>query len=97
MVRLKLLPTIAFRDELRSEYRFIKRDNLKAAEQVRNRIISAMQRLRDFPQSGRAWRIPGKWELVIAGLPYIVVYMIENDQVVILSLFHTSREIPHAE
>jgi toxin ParE1/3/4 len=91
---MKLILSTPFRDELRHEFLFIKAMNPRAAQTVRDRIMQAVQQLKRFPQSGRSWRRPGKWELVIPGLPYLVIYMLEKDAVVVLSLFHTSREIP---
>jgi plasmid stabilization system protein ParE len=94
---MKLVLTVPFRDELRHEFQFIKVANPRAAEMVRTRIMQAVQRLKQFPESGRAWRRPGKWELVIPGIPYLVIYKLEEDEVVILSLFHTSRDAPHVQ
>jgi toxin ParE1/3/4 len=92
---VKLRLSQRFRDDLRQEYQFIRQANPAAARVVRDRIIKAIQRLKRFPESGRAWRLAGSRELVIAGLPYIVIYMVDDDAVVVLSLFHESREVPH--
>jgi toxin ParE1/3/4 len=89
---MKLVLSERFRNELRRDYLFIRERNPQAAVSVRDRIMSSIRHLKRFPQSGRSWRIPGKWELVVPGLPYIVIYEIESDAVVILSLFHTSRD-----
>ncbi len=92
---MKLVLSHRFRDELRREYGFIREVNPAAAQVVRERIIKAVQRLKRFPESGRAWRLAGCRELVIAGLPYIVIYVVEDDTVVAVSLFHASRQAPH--
>ncbi len=84
-----------FRQELRSEYRFLRELNPEAARVVRQRIIKAISRLKQFPQSGRAWRLTGCRELVLPGLPYIIIYRIEDDTVTVASLFHASREVRH--
>jgi toxin ParE1/3/4 len=89
---MKLVWTERFRNALHCEYDFIRQRNPHAAEQVPDRIIGACRRLSEFPQSGRSWRLPGTLELVIPGLPYIVVYSIKRDEVLILNLFHTSRK-----
>jgi addiction module RelE/StbE family toxin len=83
-----------FRDELRREYRFIRERNGVAATDVRSRILETVKRLKTFPQSGRSWRTEGTWELLIPRLPYIVIYEIDGDRVVVLTLFHTAREFP---
>jgi toxin ParE1/3/4 len=92
---MKLVRARRFRDELRREYEFLRLRNPKAAKATMDRIHSATLRLKGFPQSGRSWRLPGTWELVIAGTPYVVVYRIEDDAVEILTLFHTSRDGPN--
>lgn len=91
---MKLIFTHRFRDELRREYQFLRERNPPAAERVREKILATIQRLKQFPQSGRSWRLPGTWELVVPGLPYTVIYEIDDSRVVVLTLFHTSREFP---
>jgi toxin ParE1/3/4 len=49
-------------------------------------------RLCEFPQSGGAGRILGTRELVVSGLPYVVVYRVEDDTVEILRVAHTSMD-----
>ena len=89
---MKLVWTERFRNGLRHEYEFIRQRNPHAALQVLDRIINTCRRLSEFPQSGRSWRVKGTLELVIPGLPYIVIYSVKKDVVLILNLFHTSRE-----
>jgi toxin ParE1/3/4 len=84
-----------FRDELQSEFAFLRERNPDAAKVVIERIIKASRRLRDFPKSGRIGRLAGAWELVVPGLPYIIAYDINPDSVVLLMLFHTSRQVPN--
>ncbi len=88
---MKLVFTQRFRDELRREFQFIRELNSTAAEDVRRRIVQTVKRLPAFPQSGRSWRTAGTRELVIPGLPYIVIYEIDGGRILVLTLFHTSR------
>jgi len=90
---MKLLFSHRFRQELQGEYRFLRELNSEAARVVRQRIIKAISRLKQFPESGRAWRLNGCRELVLPGLPYIIIYQVEDNVVTIVSLFHTSREV----
>lgn len=91
---MKLLFTHRFRDELRREFQFLREQNPDAACRVRDRIVETVQRLKRFPESGRAWRLPETRELVVPGLPYIVIYELGEERVIVLTLFHTSRQFP---
>ena len=92
---MKLLFSHRFRQELRGEYHFLCELNPEAAIVVRQRIIKSILRLKRFPESGRAWRLAGCRELVLPGLPYIIIYQIDDDTVTIASLFYPSREVRH--
>ena len=52
--------------------------------------------LGDHPKIGRIGRVAGTYELVIPGIPYIVPYRIRNQEVQILSVYHTSRKWPES-
>ena len=57
----------------------IAEDNPAAARLVIGRIEQSITRLSMFPNSGRIGVVAGTWELVVPGLPYIVVYLnVEN-------------------
>ncbi|HUD15595.1 MAG TPA: type II toxin-antitoxin system RelE/ParE family toxin [Terracidiphilus sp.] len=57
-------------------------------------IWEAIAALRSLPYRGRIGRDAGTRELVMAGLPYIVVYRIKGDAVEILHIFHGAQERP---
>lgn len=67
-----------------------------SAASVGQRILDAVERLSDFPLRGRPGRSPETRELVIAGLPYVVVYSVEPATVVILRLLHGAMLWPPA-
>lgn len=96
LARTSLTPTSERGDDEAGIYHAIPRRTAarvsEAAEAVRDRIIRAIKRLQDFPRSGRSWRTVGTLELVIPGLPYVVIYEIDGNRVVVLTLFHTSRD-----
>src|SRR6266511_6108988 len=52
---------------------YIAQDNPSAALRVFRKVVTATEQLAAFPQLGRDGRIEGTRELVVSGLPYIVV------------------------
>lgn len=69
-------------------------DNPAAAVTVDERIVAAVRRLRDFPESGRPGRIAGTRELVITGTPYIAAYAVTETTVRILRVLHGAQQWP---
>ncbi len=66
-----------------------------AAELVRYRIVETIEALREFPRLGHAGAKQGTRELVVPGLPYIIVYRLDigdKDEVVILGIFHAAQQ-----
>jgi toxin ParE1/3/4 len=72
----------------------IQRDNESAAQSVVNTLFDAANSLEVFPSRGRIGKIKGTRELVIPGLPYIVVYQIVPDAIQILHIYHGARNWP---
>ena len=75
---------------------YIAKENPRAAWEIAQRIKFAVRQLEEHPKIGRVGRVPGTYELVIHGLPYIVPYRIQKKEVQILSVYHTSRVWPEA-
>jgi len=73
---------------------YLANENPRAAFAVVHRIQIAVSQLHEHPRIGRSGRIRGTYELVIHNLPYIVPYRIQNKEVQILSVYHTSRKWP---
>ena len=57
-----------------------------------NRVLHSVERLASFPNSGRAGQVEGTRELVVPGLPYIVVYTCDDTDVSIVGVFHGARD-----
>lgn len=73
---------------------YIADDNPKVAREFFIHTIESVDKLAQYPELGRAGRVPGTRELVIFGYPYIVPYRIKDGNVEILRIFHTSRMWP---
>jgi len=66
----------------------------EVAARVTMQIVTAVQQLASFPMSGRAGRVPGTRELVVANTPFIVAYAIQKSRIVILAVYHGAQPWP---
>jgi toxin ParE1/3/4 len=73
---------------------YIAQDNPSAAIATVNKIIDAAQMLYDYPTIGKRGRERGTRELIVAGLPFIVIYALRREELVILRVLHTSMKYP---
>jgi addiction module RelE/StbE family toxin len=76
--------------ELDRIHGYIAWENPKAAARVFRQIRKAPLQLARFPQLGRPSQVEGTRELVVAGLPYLIVYRVAGDDVEILRVVHMS-------
>jgi len=86
--------------DLYSILEYIVGDNPDAADRVEQRILGAVEALAEHPRRGRPGRIAETRELVVPGLPYVVVYTITqprpaaDPEVAILRVVHGARRWP---
>jgi addiction module RelE/StbE family toxin len=69
-------------------------DNPEAALRVARTIYEAINLLRTFPNRRRVGRAKDTRELVFPPWPYIVVYEIVGEQVLVLRVRHASQDWP---
>ena len=79
---------------LESADEYIAQDNPDAADEMGERILSAVDLLRHQPQMGRKGRVAGTRELVIVGTPFVVAYRGRRDQIEVLAVLHAARRWP---
>ncbi len=89
---LILSPTARF--HLRQAERFIAKDNPRAAVETAERIIDAVERLKEFPASGRPGRLPHTREFVVPGTPFFLPYRVKGEAVEILGVIQGARRWP---
>ena len=70
---------------------FIDKDNPSAAKRVAINIKESANKLAINPFIGRIGTLDGTRELVVTKLPYILVYQVDQDQIEILRVVHTSK------
>ncbi|MGA8668392.1 MAG: type II toxin-antitoxin system RelE/ParE family toxin [Terracidiphilus sp.] len=66
----------------------------ETASRIVMQIVTNVQLLKAFPMSGRAGRVPGTRELVIANTPIIAAYVIHKARIVILAVYHGAQQWP---
>jgi toxin ParE1/3/4 len=86
-------PASATKD-LQGITRYIRKDNPAAARAVAKATLEAADALCLFPMRGREGRIAGTREIVVSGLPYIVVYRVKRTAIQILRIYHGARNWP---
>jgi len=78
-------------DDLRT---YIDQDSPGAARRQGLQILSAVERLMGFPDSGRPGRVAGTHELVVGQAPFLVAYRTRADAVEVLAVLHGRRRWP---
>ncbi len=91
---MKLVWTRLALEDLNNAYEYIAAENPRAAATMVERIEAAVRALRAHPNLGRAGRVEGTRELVIAGTPFIVPYQVGKKQVKVLAMIHAARRWP---
>jgi len=81
-------------DDLYNIVRHFQRDNPESAAAVAESLYDGCGNLRRFPHLGRKGRIAGTRELVFSGLPYIVVYRIQDQIVEVMRIYHGAQDWP---
>ena len=66
-------------------------DKPQAAERLTMRIVALVEALRNHPHLGRVGAEPGIRELVIGSTPYVVLYRMQGERVVISTIWHGAQ------
>jgi len=75
-------------------FEYIARENPVAARRVITAIRNETQTLTEHPHIGKPGQVEGTREQVHGRYPYIIAYRINNDEVQILGIVHSSRKWP---
>lgn len=75
-------------------FAFVSKEDAAAAVRLDERIERAVERLRDFPESGRPGRVEGTREVTVERTPYLIPYMVIGDRVRILRVLHGRQRWP---
>ena len=91
---LKVRWTPSAAKDLKEITRYIRRDNPAAASAVAKVLYREAEGLNILPGRGRPGQIPETRELIVPGLPYIIVYRISGTAIHLLRIYHGARNWP---
>jgi toxin ParE1/3/4 len=81
--------------DLRHLHEYIAEENPEAAGEMIARIHeAATEHLAMHPRMGKEGRVSGTRELILAGTPYLLVYVLEGSEIQIVTILHSSRRWP---
>ena len=81
-------------EDLKQLRAYIARDNPRAAIDIAAKILAAVERLPEFPASGRPGRVPNTRELVVPGTPLVIPYTVTDRGIEIIAVLHGARRWP---
>lgn len=73
---------------------FIAQEDARAAGRSARRILEGVELAANQPHIGRAGRVAGTRELVIAGTQYVIPYRVRGDRLEIIAVFHGRQKWP---
>ena len=89
---LKLRFSARAHSQLESIQAYLQERNPTAARRVGSAIQEAAERLRYFPLAGRIGTSADTREWVVREYPYILVYEVLSEEVMILGVFHAAQD-----
>jgi toxin ParE1/3/4 len=91
---VKVLWTQSAVGHLQSAFEYLNAENPRAAAESVERILSAVERVKQFPNMGRPGRVEDTRELVVTGTPFLVAYRLKAEHIQILAVLHAARKWP---
>jgi plasmid stabilization system protein ParE len=92
---LKVIIHEAACNDLENIVGWIAKDSPTSARSVAERVLDTIEnKIPLFPRIGRIGKVEGTREWILRGLPYIVVYQIDEarEAVTILGIFHGAQQ-----
>jgi plasmid stabilization system protein ParE len=85
---------MAAADDLESIASYLYLHHPSFATPTLQRLYDAAKSLKAFPHAGRIGKKPGTREVVLAPLPYLMVYAVDDHSIHILRFLHTAQDRP---
>jgi len=91
---VRLLRSAHYAEDIERIARVIAKDKPGAAVAMWDEIEALVERLKEFPNSGRPGRLEGTRELVVPRTPFIVVYRLAKERVELLRVLRGAQKWP---
>jgi toxin ParE1/3/4 len=91
---MSIVWTTSARQDVNAIWDFIEQRNPDAAELIESEILRTVEGLLQFPKRGKPGRVRRTRELVVLGLPYVVVYLLAESRIVILRVLRGAQNWP---
>ena len=83
-------------DDLERIFDYIAEDRPDSARRVAQSVIDRIGTLETFPNLGHVGRIQGTREIAFPPLPFVAIYEIREEQIVVLRILHGAQSWPSA-
>jgi len=91
---MQLRWTVSAADDLEDIAEYLFEESPQNPAQLIRKIYEAPSSLKNYPNLGRLGKKDGTRELVLAPLPYIVIYQVAGDTVFVLRILHGAQDWP---
>jgi len=93
-MKIRLTPLAS--EHLLAAYDYLQTSSPAAAKSQLTKIFDAIDRLQQFPYSGRKGRIAGTRELIVPRTPFIVAYVVTGQEIQVLAVLHGAQQWPES-
>lgn len=80
--------------DLNNAYEYICAENPSAAREIVEKIKVTLLHLQMQPFLGHIGRVENTYEFLVFGTPFIIVYMVDGDNLIVVSILHTYKKYP---
>jgi toxin ParE1/3/4 len=81
-------------DDLERICDHIARDRPDSARRVAQSVVERIDSLETFPRLGRVGRVHGTREISFPPLPFVAVYELREEQIIVLRVLHGAQRWP---
>ena len=83
-------------DDLERIFDYIAESRPESARRVAQSVIERLGTLETFPHLGRPGRVKGTREVAFPPLPFVAIYEVRDEQIIVLRILHGAQRWPQA-